>query len=182
MVSMVGWNIYYGVELEMKAGDILVFKGSGLVFEILSRLVKCFEQKWDRWGWHMAIVFQKESEGWYVLESQGNGVNINFYSEKFLRENTCCYEWFDKSPSKVKMGQFLIDYNGKSYDVAVYFWTAFQYLIRHFWNRRIPRLLDDQFTCWELVFEFCEVMGKPIGSKYNCPIITDALKAFSNGD
>ena len=63
------------------------------------------------------------------------------------------------------------------YDVAVYFFTMLQYLILHFFNHPIPRLLDNRYACWELAFFFAREMGKPIQSIHKYPVITDFLKA-----
>ena len=159
----------------MDKGYILEFKRQGIVSTILGGLLKLFERKWNGWGWHLAVIWERTYDGWYVLEAR-HEVEINCYTDKWLRANTRNYKWLDSPPENEKFNKFLEDHTGKSYDVAIYFWTALQYLIRHFFNHKIPRLLDDRFTCWELVFEFCEEMGKPIGSKYDCPIITDFLR------
>ena len=164
------------------AGDIALFEGQGVAFEILSRALKFFEREWDRWGWHMAIIWAPAYEGWYILEATGQGVKINYYSNETLREKDVrTYRWLDKQPTQKKMNEFLASHIDKAYDIAVYFWTGFQYLVRHFLNRPIPRLLDDRWTCWELAFQFCEDMGKPIGSRFDCPLITDFLKGVSDG-
>lgn len=163
----------------MKVGDILEFKRSGLISGVLGGLLRMFEPDWDFWGWHLAIVWQRSYLGWYVLEAR-HGVEINYFTNKFLKENTRAYKWLEESPTKDKMGEFLTSHVSKSYDVLIYFWTTLQYLIRHYFNHRIPRLLDDRYTCWELVAEFCEVMGKPCQSKYDCPIICDMLRNFQS--
>jgi hypothetical protein len=164
----------------MKRFSIVEFKKGGLVACTIGLVLKIFEPKWDFWGWHLAIVwsqgFSNQGEhGWYLLESIGRGVVLGFHTDRELVSQSRCHNWFDKV-DEVKAKQFATDHLGKSYDVAIYFWTAFQYLVRHFWNRRIPRLLDDKYTCWELVSEFCDDQGKPICSKYDCPMITDILK------
>ena len=162
----------------MKRGDVVIFKRSGFISFVIGSLIKFFEKWWDFWGWHMAVVWQEAHGGWYILEAMGQGVKINYYTDKFLAEKTRIYTWLDEEPTEEKMGKFLAGHINKRYDVAIYFWTALQYLIRHYFNHRIPRLLDERFTCWELAFAFCEEMGKPIGSKYDCPIITDFLKVI----
>jgi len=145
----------------------------------ISRALKLFERWWDGWGWHLSIAWKKAGNGWYILEATGDGVEVNFYRNKYLFTDTRIYQWFATPPTRKVMDKFYREHIGKKYDVAIYFWTALQYLFRHFWNKRIPRLLDDRYTCWELVFEFCDEMGKPLGSKYDCPIITDFVKAMT---
>jgi len=164
----------------MKRGDFVEFKRSGPVATVLGGLLKLFERDWDGWGWHLAILWEKRSEGWMILESVKNGVSLNYYPNKDL-ERTRIWLWFEELPTREVMEIFYKDHIGKRYDAAIYFWTVLQYIIRHYFNHRIPRLLDDRFTCWELVFWFARCMGKPIQSVYDCPIITDFLKVMEVG-
>jgi hypothetical protein len=159
----------------MERFDIVEFKREGLASTILGAVLKVFCPSWDGWGWHLAIAWEKAYDGWIIFESTGSGVGLNLHYQKELSKKTRCYGWLDCLDEK-KMNESYQNHIGKKYDVAVYFWTAAQYLFRHFWNRRIPRLLDDRFTCWELVSEFCEEMGKPIESKYDCPMLPDILQ------
>jgi len=154
----------------MRVGDILVFKGEGLLYEILSRLLKLFEWQWDRWGWHTAFVVY----GGQMCESKAQGICLS--PIKCDPQNVRVYRWFDKPPNPQKVNAYLTSHLGKRYDVAIYFFTMLQYLIRHFWNRRIPRLLDDRYTCWENVSQFCDFMGKPLQSEYDCPLLPDMLR------
>ena len=162
----------------MKRGDIVEFKREGIASAVLGSVLKIFERDWDAWGWHLGIAWEETNGGWYILEALGSGVETNIYLDEYLKENTRNYSWLDDEPSQQKLLEFLTDHLNQKYDVAVYLWTSLQYLVRHFFNHRIPRLLDERWTCWELVFEFCEDMGKRIGSKYDCPMITDFLKAI----
>lgn len=158
---------------QIRPGDILVFKGSGPLFAVLSRILKVFELKWDRWGWHVGFVASEDK----LCESIAEGIVLSPLN-KYPPEETRAYRWFDVQPERTKIVIYVTDHLGKKYDVAIYFWTMMQYLFRHFWNRRIPRLLDDRYTCWENVFQFCECMGKQIGAEYDCPMLPDMLKAF----
>ncbi len=161
----------------MKRGDIIAFYGHGILYEVLSRLLKLFEPWWDRKCWHTAIIFLVSPDGCYLLESQAQGVNINFYQAQDLKD-TRLYRWFDSEPAEIKMEDFLAEHNNERYDVGLYFWTMAQYLIRHFFNHRIPRLLNNRYTCWELVFRLAEELDHPIGSPYDCPLLTDFLKHY----
>ncbi|MFA5937268.1 MAG: YiiX/YebB-like N1pC/P60 family cysteine hydrolase [Candidatus Paceibacterota bacterium] len=163
--------------MDLQPGDILVFKRSGPVSFILGGILKLFEKDYDFWGWHVGFIAHY-AKGWMICEALGNGVSLTPLSH-YKPENIRVYRWLD-NPSQEKINRFVADYLGKPYDVAVYFWTALQYLLRHFWNRPIPKLLDGSFTCWELVFEFAEEMQKRIGSKYDCPLITDMLRTIKH--
>jgi len=171
----------------MKVGDIIEFRRRGLVSGLLGGILGLFERDWDGWGWHMGVAWQDSkvgdsNVGWYVLEALSGGVEVNFYTSQYLEENTRGWQWLEESPSRERMDKFLSDYVNKKYDVVVYFWTMLQYLVRHYFNRRIPRLLDERYTCWELAFWFCREMGRPIQSIYDCPLISDAIRAFKVRD
>lgn len=156
----------------IKLGDIIEFKGRGTVYGVMSRLIKVFEWWWDRWGWHTAFICGKDERGWLICEAVYGGVQVGY-----LRGEYKVHRWFDEPPSQEEVDKYVEEVLGADYDVAIYFWTTLQYLIRHLFNHRIPRLLNDRYTCWELVWWFCRGMGKPIQSIYDCPMITDLLKA-----
>jgi len=175
----------------IRPGDNIIFKrseGFGIAL-VLSWIIKIFYPKWDMWGWHMAVVVAPANEifvskfnrlfkaslivengGWIVIESTWPVVRLNNLS---LMGEYRPYRWFDEPLENPLIDSFIRKYIGWRYDVLLYFWTAAAYLFRHFWNRPIPRLLDNRYTCWELAAEFDEAMGKPVCSKYDCPILPD---------
>ena len=164
----------------MNRGYIIEFKGKGIIFQVLSALLSIFDSDWRKlkWKpWHLAIAWRRAYDGWYVLEAR-HGVEINYFSDKFLTKNTRSYQWLDEVPTTKKMNKFFEEHIGKSYDVAVYFWTSLAIIIRHYFNHPIPKLLDNRFSCWELVQEFTAAMNKPIVSCYDVVIITDIVKAL----
>lgn len=162
----------------IEVGNLVEFKRHGPVPFLLGGLLKMLDHKWNGWGWHLAIVWEKSclNKGWYIMEALAGGVEINYYSMNDITTRCRIHHWLDQEPTSEQMAKFLKEHLNMSYDVTIYFWTTLQYLVRHFFNRRIPRLLDARFTCWELVFEFCEELGKPIGSKYDCPMISDFIR------
>lgn len=162
----------------MKRGDILEFKRKGFVSKVLGDLLGFFERDWDKFGWHLAIAWDKAYGGWYILEATALGQKINYYSDEHLAENSRSWNWLDKTPGTKQMGKFLESHIDKSYDVGIYFWTTFAIIFRHYFNHPIPKLLDNRFSCWELVQSFAEDMGKPIISKYDVVIISDMIRAF----
>ena len=156
--------------IDIKVGDIIIFKGEGFAFQFLSRILKIFNPWWDRWGWHMAFVSKVNPT--IICESEIQGVHENPMPQKEYR----VYRWLEQPVDQAKVDQFVAEYLGKPYDVVIYFWTTAQYLFRHFWNRSIPRLLDDRYTCWELIFTFADHLGRQISADYDCPMLTDFLK------
>ena len=134
---------------DIKVGDIICFKGKGPVFTILSFLLSLCDSGWRKlkWKpWHMSILWQIDTLGCWILEATAPWVIINHYFWEDLKSKTRFYHWLDKEPTRAEMDKFYNGHYEKAYDVVIYFWTSLQYLIRHFFNHRIPRLLDDRFT------------------------------------
>jgi hypothetical protein len=162
---------------QIRAGQIVLFKGKGLVFSILSLLIAIVDSNWRgrKWKpWHCGILWRKDTGGWYVFEGYAPRSRLHFYANADLKDARF-YNWVPFYP---KAEVFLETHIDKPYDVAIYFWTGVQYLIRHYLNHRIPRLLDDRYTCWELISEYASFMGKPVQSRFDCPMIPDILKAI----
>lgn len=162
--------------------------GGGPVFGFFNALLSILYSRWRKrdWKpWHMSVPIQRVSDGWFVMEGASPRSRIHFYSfEELDKTKVRAYRWLDKKPSDELLSAFMTNYLGKQYDVEIYFWTALQYLVRRFWNRRIPRLLDDKYTCWEFACEWAEANNKPFQSKYDCPFIIDildALEGVTNG-
>ena len=164
----------------MKTGDIVFFKGQGLMFRVLSTLLCLFDSYWRKlkWKpWHTAIAFQFAPEGWYILEARAEGVILKYYEDDWLKEHTRAYTWLDTHPTKEQMQKLLDEYIGKPYDIAIYFWTSLAIILRHFWNHPIPKLFDDRWDCWELDAQGMSDLGKPVISKFDTVLITDLAKA-----
>lgn len=164
----------------IRPGVVLIFPRAknDKVALILSLIIKIFYPKWDMFGWHMAVATERDFErkDWMVLEATWPVVKLTPLKDMLGSGEPRCYQWLDSDPSMTSIETFVNAHLGKRYDILLYPWTFVQYMARHFWNRRVPRWLDDKFTCWELACEFCEAMGKPIVSKYDCPVLPDILK------
>ena len=161
----------------MNRGDIVEFKQIGFASAVLGRLLKLFEQDWDGWGWHLAISWEQAWDGWYILEALVNGVEINYYPNKYLAKNTRQWKWLDNPPTREQQSKFLASHIMKKYDIAIYFWTSLAIIARHYFNHPIPKQFDNRFDCWELTAEAMAEWGKPIVSKYDTIIITDIIRA-----
>ncbi len=162
----------------MQRGDIVEFKRRGFVSWSLGGLLKFFEKDWDGYGWHTAIAWETAPQGWYILEATPSGVKMNWYTNDNLNNHARVWRWFNEEPDSNLMSMFVHKYINKRYDVAIYFWTALAIIIRHYFNRPIPKLLDNRFDCWELVQEFTLDIGDPILSRYDVIIITDLINAL----
>lgn len=163
---------------EIQMGDILVFKRKGFVSGILGPILKLFKRKWDGWGWHMAIAWEEAQykNGLWILEATGDGVRVGLLSEDKLKNEIRAYRWLDEPPSGEVMEKFMAENLDKGYDVLVYFWTLIQRGLLRVIKHSIPRILNNRYTCWELVFLFAREMGKPIGDILDYPLLTDFLE------
>jgi hypothetical protein len=167
---------------EMQPSDTLLFQGTDSVFKFFSFFLTIFEPVWRQWKkarwlpWHCAKAWIKGYQAWGILEATAEGMRLNWYSIAELKKHARAYRLFETPPPPDQMDVFLKEIIGKPYDVAIYFWTSLQYLIRHYFNHRIPRLLDDRYTCWEGNEKFDSEFGKPWGSPYDCVMITDFMK------
>ena len=171
----------------VRRGDILVFKRErnpfksppsavlGCALWFMERLLP-LRPRYDGWGWHTAIVISRVRGSYKILESVGGGVRYGFAPENRIGRGIRVYRLLPSEPDAAVLEKIAQDYLGKPYDVLVYFWSALAYLLRHFWNRRIPRLLDGCFTCWELTFAVMKRLGMTIGSPYDCPMLPDMLR------
>ena len=179
----------------MTVGDIVVFKGEGFLFKVLSGILCLFDSEWRRRefkGWHVAFVSRFWDNHPIICEALAGGVTENFLeTDRELK----VYQWFDYP---VDPHDFVDSHMGKKYDVAVYFHTMIQYLLLkgvewfqkkfipwHEFTISLPRILNDRYTCWENTFWFCRAMGKPIQeseglSATRYPMITNLLRALEN--
>jgi hypothetical protein len=155
-------------------GDFVLFKGNGFLFNILSFVLSVFNKEWrDRqWKpWHVGFIVQ---EG-IVCEALAGGVTLNPLSKY---SNYKIVKWFDSELDQVKVDAFVKKHKGEKYDILVYPLTAIAYLVRHYWGRPIPRLFDNSWSCWELLYYFADKMGKPIAEDYDFPLISDLCEAL----
>lgn len=161
-----------------QTGDCAVVRRRGFTGWFFGSLLKLFVPGWSGWGWHTGILWQELHDGWLVFEALGSGVTQTHYTQQCLEDDCRVYRWLNDAPSEDQLVKFQSGHTGKRYDIAIYFWTTLAVLIRHYINRPIPRLLDNRFSCWELVQEFYEEMGKPVVSKYDVILLPDLLRAF----
>jgi hypothetical protein len=168
--------------MPLRPGDILIFKRNtkDWVSRVLSWILQRFESDWDRWGWHTGYISSVLSDGTIITaEATGNGVQAITYPTFESLGEIRAYRWLSE-PNIQKLEAFTQDHLGRDYDVACYFWTSAQYLILHLFNHPIPRILNDRYTCWELVAAMARAMGKPLQPIHQYPLITDMVKALEN--
>jgi hypothetical protein len=157
----------YRINIEdARCGDIIVYKGSGLIYKILSRLIKKIkEPEYDCWGWHMEPVI-----------GQGLTVNAAFprlkVSQLDPKREMKVYRILANPPELKALEIFVNDHVGKPYDCFVYLWTALWVLgLMKF------RIVNRFYTCWENTFDAMEYFGIDL-DKSDCkyPFLTDFLR------
>lgn len=166
---------------DARCGDLVLFKGKGLIFSVLSFILCLFDCKWRRlkWKpWHVGFLTFNNYGYWELCESLKQGIKLTELSD-YDPKDYRIYRWFHTPPTKNLILEYLGSHLHKRYDIAVYFWTGLSYLFRHFWNRPIKYLLDDRYTCWENVYHFADHCKKPICSDYDCPMINDLCQSLS---
>jgi len=162
--------------MNIKTGDIIVFKRKGFVSFVLGGILKQFERQWDGWGWHVAFASGfHDDNGWMICEALAGGVQENPLSNY---QDYKVYHWFDEPLDQFKVNRFVAKHLGQKYDILVYPLTALAYLVRHYWGKPVPRLFDNSWSCWELVYYFADRMGKPFAESYDFPMVSDLMKAL----
>ncbi len=154
---------------EARAGDILLFKRTGLFAFILAWLIKHLkEPNWDMRYWHMAPVIAND----LIIDAQWPKLKRTRISDCLKREIRA-YRIMDL-PAEDKLAGFAKEHIGRRYDWFVYILTTLAQLFRPMFD--FPRIIDLRFTCWEITFDFCDDMGLDISPPYNYPFITDFLR------
>lgn len=168
--------------VKVKVGDIIAFKGQGVVFILLSFLLGIFEPKWRRRKfkpWHLAIASQPANHGWYIIEAVAGGVREHFLTNQQLAEASS-YTWLNEPPTNEELERFRTLYLGRPYDVTAYFGVVFSYLIKKYLHFSL-RVVDTEFMCWELVSAFARFMGKPFQPNWEYPVISKIIERLEKG-
>ncbi len=158
---------------EIKPGDILMFKGRGIIYRVLSLLLRMKRApNWSQWGWHLAIAVEyHRNNGWIIAEALAHGVSLNWLDEK--DSDFRVLRWLKRDVHSTEVRRWAASQAACKYDVLAYVWTAIQI----FWPS-FPRIIDRHYTCWELAFDWCRWAGLPIQPLHRYPIITDLVAAY----
>jgi hypothetical protein len=160
----------------IKSGDILVFKGRGFLYEVLSRLVKLFDPSWDRFGWHVGFVVGVHNTVITTCEALAQGVCLQYYPiDSLTPDKVRVYRWVVPTPNEADIYKFVNKHLGEKYDIMVYPVTALAYIIRHYWGRPIPRLFDNAWSCWEWVYYYADEFGHSIAEDYDFPMVNQMV-------
>jgi hypothetical protein len=167
--------------LRLEPGDILIFKRNvkDWISRVLSWALQLLEGGWDRWGWHTGYVSKVLPDGTIVTveASIGKGVQTVMYPTLESLGDVRVYRWVDEL-SLDTLENFTEKHVGRQYDLACYFWTSIQRILLQFSDYCIPRILNNKYTCWELVCAMARAMEKPLQPVGRYPLITDMDRAL----
>lgn len=171
-------------------GDIVLTDGKGPVFAILSWLLGRFKDKgvkannaefltyneeWrklKRKPWHVGFLTGKEEKNgqsiWKIGEARGKGVEENLLTE--LKNPFQVFRWFETPPDETKVREYMQKRlkENEGYDP---FWGYLFVIVWYFWDR-FPRIIDRKWMCWELLYDFLVMFGKPMDAEWEYPLIT----------
>ena len=166
---------------ELRPGDILIFKRNerSRSARVLGWVIKHLEHDWDGWGWHMGYVRCVGADGSIeTVESlRGRGVENVCYPTFGDLGEVRIYRWLDELDDDL-LESFTAMHMGEEYDIACYFWTSLQRLLAPLTHHLIPRIINNRYTCWELVCDMARAMNKPLQPVEQYPLIADMERAL----
>ena len=159
------------IDSDLMNGDIILTSCDNPIMRplkwVLGKLVPEYASLPEKW-WHMAFVSDARKE--IICEGWFPRVRL---TRLLLNKHCKVYRWFDEPPAKVDIDRFVGRYVGKHYDISCYVWTILYYLT----GKRLPRIYNRRFTCWEIVADLCLYFGEPWHDMYGYPLISDFIKA-----
>jgi len=166
----------------LEPGDVLLFERNtdDKIAGILSWLLRQLDRCWDGWGWHMGYVYDVLTDGSIVVAEAkiGHGVKLVKYQGINSLGEVRVYRWIDNINLSI-LENFTLEHLGCAYDLACYFWTGMQLLVRQLSGRYIQRITNDRYTCWELVCDMAQAMGQPLQLTRKYPLIPDMIKVLN---
>jgi hypothetical protein len=135
----------------------------------------------------MGKVWDIDDKGLFVFEGTAPRSRIHHYNYDELT-NCVIYRVTDHEITSQFKALMIRRYLHKRYDVSVYFRTAIQYIVLrvieriqhivcpyHKFTMSLPRVLNDRYTCWELVEAIDRDAGIDWCPRSRYPMITDFL-------
>lgn len=167
----------------LEPGDVLLFERNtdDKIAGILSWLLRQLDRCWDGWGWHMGYVYDVLTDGSIVVAEAkiGHGVKLVKYQGINSLGEVRVYRWIDNINLSI-LENFTLEHLGCAYDLACYFWTGMQLLVRQLSGGYIQRITNDRYTCWELVCDMAQAMGQPLQPTRRYPLIPDMIKVLND--
>jgi hypothetical protein len=163
----------------IRLGSTLLWKGKGVWYEILSRLIKWFDpdpwvrEVWDRWGWHLTqVVGQTDDGDWIIDEATAphdRRVALSLCTGEYKVIN-----WLEETPKQAKCDRFVASYSGFRYDPLSYLWT----LLNRMTGGYFPVISDKLHNCWERNGCFNDFMVHPVYLDFEAAYMPLMLKRY----
>jgi hypothetical protein len=160
---------------QLRAGDFILTQGQGWLFQIVSCFLSKVEPSWRRLPFKpLHMSFAIDSRG-FLFEGYFPEARTRHISE--LPQGTYrVYRWFSEPLDPGRLAEFIKSREGARYDIDCYFWTFWFYMLKG-WIR-LPRIINNRFTCWEICADLALWFGDPWDDMYSYPLITNFLKAM----
>ena len=156
----------------LRVGDTVLTPLNDPFMRIISGAIGMVDKPWhdlpDK-PWHMAFVFDPRQE--VVCEAYWPVVRLRRIKDM---HNPSIYRWFDQTLGETEFMDFIISRLGKRYDPMCYVCTA----IARVSGIPLPRILNSEYTCWELNAELALWFGEPWCDLWKYPMIMDFLRAM----
>lgn len=162
----------------LRAGDFILTQGQGWLFRMVSCFLNIVEPTWRQLVFkplHMAFVMDG---GGSIFEGYFPEARTRHISD-LAPGSYRVYRWFPEPLDPGRVALFVNSRMGTRYDIDCYFWTFWYYLLRGL--VRIPRIINNRFTCWEICADLALWFGRPWHDMYSYPLITNFLKAMKRG-
>lgn len=168
---------------DAKAGDAVTWKGNGLLFQVLSRILAIIDYKthWDRWAWHTGYIV-RILEGGEVVTSQAVAKGVESITYSSVNEMGDCriYRWLD-NPDQEHIDEYTAQHNGLPYDALDYLWV-FLGGISMIYFKHPFRMENGWVMCWENLAEFCRWMCKELQPGEEPCLISRIVKRLEGKD
>ncbi len=167
---------------DARAGDAITWKGRGIVYQVLSRVLAVIDCKthWDRYCWHTGYIVRVLADG-KVVTSQAvqRGVESITYSSINDMGECRIYRWLDNPPQE-HIDEYTMMHNGEPYDALDYLWV-FLGAISMICFHHPFRMVNGWKMCWENLSEFCRYMGKELQPEDEPCLISRIVKQLEEG-
>jgi len=188
--------------MDIKPGDIILWKGGGNFTNLLSGILALKDKSW-RARYKLSIKFQLSrkfpylkiiiKKGWlpwhtgFVVKVLDTGEIVTFQAVN-LFTGVCAvtyasvadmgdckiYHWLD-NPDPAAIERYVDEWNGVPYDALAYFWVIVTVLFN--WHFSIT---DKRLMCWENLSNFCQYMGKELQPCWEEPLISKMMNALDS--
>ncbi len=166
-------------EKDIEVGTLVLFEGSGFLFNVLSGALSVFDSDWRKVKpkyWHVGFISRKDPDkGWLICESLAGGIQENPVN---IYKGAHYFKWFDSPPDLDKVKNYVDSHLKLPYDALAYVWVILATIGNKVFRVNIGRWQNESYMCWENLEEFCLWMNKPVEKRNRTITICDIYKAI----